>query len=179
VTSALAQPTHGSGGSMITDDEYYSEYAALLGRVTLAWNDCHSMVLLIFHTLSSLSWTRAHSTFLALKSDHDRREITLELMKEVLSTDNDKSIRELGTQLLGQLAGMAGERNLATHTMWVTVMPRREIKPQPDLPRPKNLKEDFRTQFSTLTTDLQQLFRVLLQFNAALCIHLEQQSKLR
>jgi hypothetical protein len=70
----------------ITDEKYYNEHAALLGHVTLAWNDCHNIVLSIFHILSGLSWGKASAIFLALKSDHDRREITLSLMNEVLHT---------------------------------------------------------------------------------------------
>jgi hypothetical protein len=143
-----------------------------LGHVTLAWNDCHSMVLDIFHTLSGLSWGKAQAVFLALKSDHDRREITLVLMAEVLNTENDQPLREQGTKLLGQLAGLAGERNLATHTMWITVMPQREVRPHPALRRPKNLKADFKSQFTSLTTKLRGLFRDLLRHHAALRVHL-------
>src|SRR6476619_387090 len=84
----------------ITDENFYNEHAALLGHVALAWNDCHSVVLSIFHTLSGVSWQNASSIFLALKSDHDRRETTLALMHQVLSTDNDRTIKEWGTQLL-------------------------------------------------------------------------------
>lgn len=160
----------------ITDDKYYDEHAALLGHVTLAWNDCHNMVLSIFHGLSGVSWGKAYAIFLALKSDHDRREITLALMKQVLDTENDEPIREFGTRLLGQLAGLAGERNLATHTMWVTVFPSREVRPHPALPRPKNLKEDFKSQFANLTTNLRNLFRELLKCDAALRVHLEQRN---
>ena len=51
----------------ITDENFYNEHAALLGHVALAWNDCHSVVLSIFHTLSGVSWRNASSIFLALK----------------------------------------------------------------------------------------------------------------
>ena len=61
-------------------------------------------------------------------------------MNEVLNTDNDRPMREHGTQLLGQLANLAGQRNLATHTMWVTVMPHRQVQPHPGLPRPSTSK---------------------------------------
>src|SRR5262245_18570815 len=165
----------------VTDDQYYEQHAALLGYVTLAWNDCHSIVLSIFHTLSGVSWERAYSIFLALKSDHQRREITLALMKGVLSTSNDEPMRKKGEELLDKLAKLSGERNLATHTMWVTVMPDRaffpdaqpEIRPDPALPRPKKLKEDFKSQFSNLTTELRNLFRELMLFHGGLRVHLE------
>ena len=80
----------------ITDEKFYNEHAALLGHVALAWNDCHSVVLSIFHTLSGVSWPNASSIFLALKSDHDRRETTLSLMDQVLTTDNDRTIKRRG-----------------------------------------------------------------------------------
>jgi hypothetical protein len=83
-------------------------------------------------------------------------------------------MREHGTQLLGQLGTLAGQRNLATHTMWVTVMPQREVRPHPELPRPKHLEEDFKSQFSKLTTKLRNLFRELMTHHAAVRVHLEQ-----
>jgi len=162
----------------ITDENFYNEHAALLGHVALAWNDCHSVVLSIFHTLSGVSWQNASSIFLALKSDHDRRETTLALMDQVLSTDNDRTIREWGTQLLGQLGNLGYEGTVATHTMWVTVMRQRKISPNPDLPKPpKHLKEDFKSQFSKLTTNLRYLFRELLLHHSALRVHLEQRKQ--
>jgi hypothetical protein len=162
----------------ITDENFYNEHAALLGHVALAWNDCHSVVLSIFHTLSGVSWQNASSIFLALKSDHDRRETTLSLMDQVLNTDNDRSIREQGTQLLGQLGNLGYEGTVATHTMWVTVMRQRKISPQPDLPEPpKHLKEDFKSQFSKLTTNLRDLFRELLLHHSALRVQLEQRNR--
>ena len=151
----------------VTDEKYYEDHAALLGLVTLAWNDCHYFVLSIFHTLSGVSREKAYAIFLALKSDHDRREITLALMKTVLDTDNDEHMREQGTRLLGQLGALAGERNLATHTMWITMMPEREVKPHPYLPPPKNLKDDFKTQFSELRTNLRKLFSELVKYDFA------------
>jgi hypothetical protein len=157
----------------ITDDKYYEDHAALLGYVTLAWNDCHYVVLWIFHTLSGVSWGKACAIFFAQNSDHNRRGITLALMKEVLNTNNDEPMREKGTELLNQLTKLAVERNLATHTMWATVMPQREIQPHPALPRHKKLKEDFKSQFSNLTTNLRKLLRGLMLFDAALRVHLE------
>ena len=152
----------------ITDETFYNEHAALVGHVALAWNDCHSVVLSIFHTLSGVSWHNASSIFLALKSDHDRRETTLALMDQVLNADNDRVIRDQGTQLIGQLGNLGYEGTVATHTMWVTVMRQRKVSPHPDLPDPpKDIKEDFKSQFSKLTTDLCDLFRELLLHHSA------------
>jgi hypothetical protein len=166
------------------DEQYFTDHCALLGRVTVAWNDCHYLVLVIFHILSGVSWEKACAIFLALKSDHARREITLQLMKEVLSTENDQSIKDLGTRLLGQLGGLGGERNLATHTMWATVVPDRnifpnaspEMRPHPSLPKAKNLQADFKSQFSNLALNLQDLFRDLMEYEAILFVHQQQRS---
>jgi hypothetical protein len=157
----------------ITEEEHYNEHAALLGHVALAWNDCHYMVLWIFRTLSGLSWSEAADSFLAQKTDHNRRGITLSRMKEVLNTRNDDLMRERGTQLLDQLGELADERNLATHTIWASVMPDREVRPHPALPRSEKLKDDFKSQFSDLTTKLRDLAGELMQYESALHVHLE------
>jgi hypothetical protein len=156
------------------DDKYYNDHAALLGLVSLAWNDCHSMVLNIFHTVSGMSWTKAQAAFLAIKADQAQRDMTIALLNAVLATENDSRMLELGTSLLGKLGGLAGERNLAAHTMWITTLPDRKIVPHPGIMKPKLLREDFETQFSELTTKLRDLFRRLLEYHAALRVHLEQ-----
>jgi hypothetical protein len=48
-------------------DTVIEEHAALLGRVTLAWNDCHYM--------SDEGWEKACATFFEQKYDHNRRGI--------------------------------------------------------------------------------------------------------
>ena len=42
-------------------------------------------------------------------------------MKKVLKSKNDKLMLEKGTRLLEDLANLALERNLATHTMWASL----------------------------------------------------------
>ena len=149
-------------------DTVIEEHAALLGRVTLAWNDCHYMVLLIFNILSDEGWEKACATFFEQKYDHNRRGITLKRMKKVLKSKNDKLMLEKGTRLLEDLANLALERNLATHTMWASLpiqtmwtigTPKNEIRPHPAVPKPENLEEDFKYQFTSLTTKLGSLLR--------------------
>jgi hypothetical protein len=170
-----------AGGTLMADtddeDRFYNEHAALLGHVTLAWNDCQSMVMQIFHTLSGTSWAKSTSVFLALKSDQSQRDITVALLLAVLNRADDDGMRQLGTSLVGQLGSLAGERNAATHTMWITVMPSRRVEPHPAIPKPKILKPDFKSQFEGLTQKLRKLFRELLKYEAALRVHLEQTSK--
>jgi hypothetical protein len=159
------------------EDRFYDKHAALLGHVTLAWNDCQSMIIQIFHTLSGTSWDRSTSVFLALKSDHSQRNITVALLQTVLDRAEDADIRHLGKSLVDQLATLAGERNAATHTMWVTVMPSRKVQPHPWVPKPKALKPDFKSQFEDLTRKLRDLFRKLLDYEESLRMHLGQTRK--
>jgi hypothetical protein len=161
----------------VSDDEYYEQHAALLGHVTLAWNDCHYIVLWIFQTLSGVTWEKACARFFEQKTDSNRRAITLTRMKEVLNTKNDEPMREKITELLDKLGKLAVERNLATHTIWRQVMPEGQVQPHPALPRSKELQEDFKSQFSRLTRDLRQLLRELQLYEAGLQVHLEQTRK--
>jgi hypothetical protein len=159
------------------EDRFYNEHAALLGHVTLAWNDCQSMIMQIFHTLSGTTWGHSSAVFLALKSDQSQRDITIALLRAVLDRADDDAMRQHGTSLVSQLGNFAGERNAATHTMWITVMPSRKVEPHPAIPMPKNLKPDFKSQFENLTRRLRKLFRELLNYDAALRVHLEQTRK--
>jgi hypothetical protein len=155
------------------DDEHVKEHAALLGQATLVWNDCHYMVLSIFHTLSGVSWEDACATFFEQKTDHNRRGITKTLMKKVLNTKNDEPLREKGAELLDKLGELAAERNLATHAMWVAVGPKREIQPNPSVPRDEKLEDDFKSQFSDLRMKLTDLFHELRLYQPALRVHRE------
>jgi hypothetical protein len=158
---------------MTAQEKYVEDHAALLGHVTLAWNDCHYMVLSIFHTLSGLGWNEACDIFLAQGNDHNRRGIVMTRMKDVLNTKNDEPIKEKGIELLDKLSRLAVERNLVTHTMWATVMPDHKVQPHPAVPRDKNLQDDFNSQFSNLTRNLRNLFADLWYYEPALRVHLE------
>jgi hypothetical protein len=159
------------------EDRFYNEHAALLGHVTLAWNDCQSMVMQIFHRLSGTGWDQSTSVFLALKSDQSQRDITVALLQAVLKRADDTPMRELGTSLIGKLGSLAGERNAATHTMWVTIMPSRRVEPHPYIPKRKALQPDFKSQFKNLNKSLRQLFREFLDYEAGLHVHLDQTRK--
>jgi hypothetical protein len=157
----------------ISEEDYQREHAALLGRVTLAWNDCHYAVFNIFYDLSGMTWEQSQAVFFSLKADRAQRQATIALMKEVLASENDQGMFVAGKNLLNKLDGLADERNIATHTMWVVMMPQREIVPHPHMRHHANLKEDFRTQFDNLSTKLGELARDLLYFDATLRAHLD------
>jgi hypothetical protein len=144
----------------------------MLGRVTLVWNDCHSAVFTIFHDLSGMTWENSQAVFFSLQADQAQRRMTRALMRQVLASENDQPMLEHGEKLLKNLDDLAKERNVATHTMWAVLMPDREITPHPSMPRSSRLQKDFKTQFEKLTMKLAKLLRALIQFNAALSVHL-------
>jgi hypothetical protein len=156
----------------ISEEDYVREHAAMLGRVTLAWNDCHYAVFHIFHDLSGMTWERSQAVFFSLKVDRAQRQATIALMKEVLSSDNDRGMFETGKNLLNKLDSLADERNLATHTMWDVLMPERKITPHPHTRHHSLLKKDFIAQFEGLTTKLADLTVDLFQFGDCLHVHL-------
>jgi hypothetical protein len=166
----------------VSDNKLYEDHAALLGRVTLEWNNCHLMILRIYHTLSGADWDKACAEYFEQNSDHNRRGITQTRIKEVLNTKNDEPMREKGKQLLDSLEKLSDERNLATHTMWAMVPThtmwtigtlKNEVRPHPAVPLPEKLEEDFESQFRSLTTKLRSLLRELQLYESGLAVHLE------
>jgi hypothetical protein len=142
-------------------EKMYNEHAALVGHVTLAWSNIHSQVFRIFALLCGMTGRQSEAIFFALKSDASQREITLAVINETLS----EPLRKKGTVIFGRINGLAGERNLAAHTMWATLMPAGKIMPNPSVRKPSRLKDDFEQQFQTLIEKLRELFRELMRFN--------------
>ena len=77
---------------------------ALLGRVTLAWNDCHYMVLWIYpHPVRRKLGKGVRYVLRAERRTDNRRGITLTRMKEALNTKNDQDLLlEKGDGTTGQ-----------------------------------------------------------------------------
>ena len=152
-------------GSDQTDfEKSYDAHAALVGHVTLAWSNVHYLVFEIFRMLAGMEDRCAGAVFFALKSDASQRDITLALIKERVS---DETQRKAGS-LFGRISGLAGERNLAAHTMWVEKMPDGKIVPNPSIRHPPQLREDFKAQFENLAERLRDLFRELLGLREAI-----------
>ena len=63
--------------------------------------------------------------------------------------------------------------SLPIQTMWTIGTPKNEIRPHPAVPKPENLEEDFKYQFTSLTTKLGSLLRELMLYESALAVHLE------
>jgi hypothetical protein len=153
-------------------EKMYDEHAALVGHVTLAWSNVHSQVFRIFALLCDPIGKRSEAVFFALKSDASQREITLAVINETLS----EPLRRKAAAMFGRISGLAGERNLAAHTMWATLMPVGKIVPNPSVRKPPQLKEDFEQQFKVLNERLRELFRELMQFYQDAADELDQHS---
>lgn len=154
-------------------EEQYAAHAALVGHVTLAWSNIHSQVFRIFALLCGLNGRRSEAVFFALKSDASQREITLAVINESLS----EPLRKKGAVIFGRINGLAGERNLAAHTMWATLMPAGKIIPDPSVRKPPRLKDDFEQQFQSLIGKLRELFRELMRFNQEIVEEMDQRSE--
>jgi hypothetical protein len=142
-------------------EKMYDEHAALVGHVTLAWSNVHSQVFRIFALLCDPIGKRSEAVFFALKSDASQREITLAVINETLS----EPLRKRARVIFGRINRLAGERNLAAHTMWATLMPTGRVIPNPSVRKPPRLEDDFERQFQALNGKLRELFRELMQFN--------------
>jgi hypothetical protein len=155
------------------DPTYYTEHAASIGRVTIAWNECQETVFHIFFLLSGMTWENAQAVFFALKSDATQREITIALLPASLATTNDEALRKKLTCLLNTLGRLSGQRNAATHQMWLVDAEKRSIHPHPSMPKRKLLNQDFKAQFEVLACNLSGLYLRLNAFADALRVHLE------
>lgn len=95
--------------------EKWNEHAALVGRVTLAWNGATMQVLRIFCHLTGIGSPLAETIFFSHKSDRAQRGMILAIAKQV--DLGEKDCRALSS-LMKALDKVAVGRNLAAHTIF-------------------------------------------------------------
>jgi hypothetical protein len=149
-------------------EKQYAAHAELIGHITLAWSNLHSEVFAIFKLLCGMNDRRSEAIFFALKSDTSQRDITLALINEVAS----ERLRKKAKTLFGKISGFAGERNLATHTMWATRLPSGNVTPNPMIRKPSLLRQDYERQFQTLVARLRDLFRDMMNLRSEMIMEL-------
>lgn len=149
-------------------EKLYDEHAELIGHITLAWSNVHSEVFGIFKILCGMKGRRSEVIFFALKSDAAQREITLAIINEVVS----ERLSNKAKTLFGRISGFAGERNLATHTMWAMRMPAGNVTPNPMIRPPSLLRDDYEQQFQTLIVRLRDLFRDMMDLRSEIIMEL-------
>jgi hypothetical protein len=101
---------------MADEDKLKNELAPLIGHMTIEWNDIQATVFMIFHALMGTEINKSISIFFAIKSDTAQRDITLSLVREVLSRYSTL-VSGLVT-LFGAINKTAGRRNDFIHAIW-------------------------------------------------------------
>jgi hypothetical protein len=147
-------------------DDPANQHAAMLGHVSVAWNDVHWMLYRIFDVLSSMPTHQSQAVFFAIKADSTQRDVVQALAKVSLRSHSE--LLTQFTELMKQIGRIAGDRNAALHTMWATHYPSRRVTPSPWVPRHGALADDYQTQFTKITEDLRNIFRELIPLHARL-----------
>ena len=136
------------------ESEAWNKHRALLGRVAIAWGDCHSAVYAIFLLLSGLPSDCADAIFFTLKADTAQRDITRALAIARLR-EHPKLEKRVADFIKG-LNTLAGERNAAIHTSWAMRHPDMAITPDPFMRAHSKLEQDIEAQFTRLGEQLEE-----------------------
>jgi hypothetical protein len=147
-------------------DDPADQHAAMLGHVSVAWNDVHWMLYRIFDVLSSMPTDQSKAVFFAIKTDGAQRDVIQALAK--VSLRPHPELLTQFTELVKRIERVAGDRNAAIHTMWATHYPSRRVTPSPWAPRHGALNDDYETQFTKLAEDLRNIFRELIRLHRRL-----------
>jgi len=147
-------------------DDLADQHAAMLGHVSIAWNDVHWMLYRIFDVLSGMSTDQSKAVFFALKTDSAQRDIIQALAKVSLRPHPELLTQFL--EMMKRIGRVAGVRNAAIHTMWATHYPSRMVTPSPWVPRHGALADDYETQFTKMTEDLRNIFREIIPLHERL-----------
>jgi hypothetical protein len=118
-------------------NETVEERAALIGKVTIVWNICQSLVYSIFHRLTGMARPNSRAVFFSLKADTAQRDITLALAQSELS-DQPQLLAKI-VHVIHRLNQLSTERNAAIHTMWAILDPKEGLRPHPQVTHNKTL----------------------------------------
>jgi hypothetical protein len=130
----------------------WREHAAIVGGVTLAWNQCVFRLLQVFVHLTGIESPVADAIFFGTLSDSGQRRM-IQRVSECVCLD-DRYVKSLGA-LLARIDKASSGRNLAAHTVFgVTAFDPAsgawgpKVVPALDPPQDKRLREDFAAQFA-------------------------------
>lgn len=111
----------------MTDERDYDEaenlmerHKALLGSVTIGWNDCTHFVFEIFMDLSGMPVEKADKVFFGIRNDRTQRKIVRDLAG--IALEDKPELRDKLVRVLVDLDKTAGVRNEATHSAWAIQM---------------------------------------------------------
>jgi hypothetical protein len=140
-------------------NDIIAEHAALIGRVTIAWNDLNHILGYLFRLFSGMPEDKATAIYFAPKSDTTQRAVLKAVAEIALKPHPD--IWQPFKKSLDRINGLAGERNAAIHTSWVVSFPSLKFVPAASIPLHGSLKPDFVAQFEALRGELSNEFFAL------------------
>lgn len=144
------------------------KHAAIIGHVTIVWNDTHDLVYHIFEDASGMGEEMAKALFHTLRSDAGQRDLTLAAVRVRLGRDNPR-YKEL-KRFFSEIGQCASARNEAIHTSWgydVLENPTTgEVKLGGIGKRPRHALDDgqHEARFNKLREDLQALYSELWEW---------------
>ena len=88
--------------------------ADLIGQMTITWNECQSIIFMMFYRALDVGIVKATAIFFALRSDGTQRDITAALLPK--SVPHDLAHRAIAA--INDFGKIAGRRNDFIHGMW-------------------------------------------------------------
>jgi hypothetical protein len=155
------------------------ELALAIGKVTMAWNGAHEVLLMIFISISGMKNPVAERLFLARRSDRDQRAMLLQVAELVFSDNGNLPKYDELERLVARLDKLAKKRNTSVHTMWHglllgsgdsfrVIMTPRSSSPLEIIQRLEKPAPNYSVEFRQLAADIQALALELFDFHLRL-----------
>lgn len=146
-------------------EKEWQEHAALVGAVTLAWNQTVHQLLRVFCHLTGLESPLAEAIFFSPQSDSAQRNLIKRVAAAVGLADGDRKTLD---KLLKRLEVASRGRNLATHMIFgITAFDQDtgiwgpKVVPSLTPPQDSRLEADFTAQFRKVEHELAAIHRDL------------------
>lgn len=144
------------------------KHAALIGHVTIVWNDTHDLVYHIFEDASGVGEVMAKALFHTLRSDAGQRDLTLAAVRVRLGASAPRfaSLKSI----FGSISACASARNEAIHTSWGYELLLNEATGEFKMgdigKRPRHTNDDGKSseRFEKLREDMQIIYSELWEW---------------
>jgi len=132
------------------DVDPIAAHAELIGRVAIAWNDLHRVIGQLFEEFSDSE--AAKQRYWAVRSDAAQRNLAF--AAGVAALRKLPNLRQRFETTMKEIDALAGDRNAALHTYWTRTFPDRKIGPHEQVPKHRQLRDNFVAQFTELVSKL-------------------------
>lgn len=146
---------------MISHDAQ-EEFAAIIGRVTMQWNDLQYSILQLLEVVLGAEPEIASTVFFSLKADSAQRELVQAVFATRFASD-PKLVANLA-KLMDSIGRTSGERNAAIHTAWSYRSAENKMGPAMAWVAHKKLTDDPKGQFEDLCIRISELDEKLWDF---------------